>query len=208
MQFFVLLAQEEPVPAWVENLPSPMMIGFLLFLILAAAIAYQYLKPKKVTPKVAGPEPIVLQHDVPSGPSTVTGKIAHLELYNVPVKLVAVVLAPTGRTQPIPDENQLRDLLESFLPGMMDAVRSHRPDFYRWPGQLSTTGFAQSFFVESNLPGERGKGTPWSAIAGKFETNERDYLIGLVCCADDNNGMDQITVDRPQQWLDIVRIKS
>ena len=59
-----------------------------------------------------------------------------------------------------------------------------------------------------SLPGDRGKGTPWCSIAGRFEANSRQYVVGLICRAENANSLGQMTVDNPAQWMDTLRVKS
>jgi hypothetical protein len=57
------------------------------------------------------------------------------------------------------------------------------------------------------LPGDHGKGTPWSVIAGRFEVAGQNILAGLVLCAEAPNSLGQFVIDRPGQWLDLLRVK-
>ena len=77
----------------------------------------------------------------------------------------------------------------------------------RWPSQLSSQGFAQSFFNHLALPGNRGKGTPWCSIAGRLQLGDRAFLVGLVCTSGSPNGLGQVVVRHEGQWLDILRIR-
>ena len=89
-----------------------------------------------------------------------------LTFYNLPVRLVAIVLAPAGRAGVVPDAEGMPALLDAIVPGLADVVAAHRPVRLRWPEQLSGSGFAHAFFVHAKLPGDAGKGTPLSSVAG------------------------------------------
>ena len=97
--------------------------------------------------------------------------------------------------------------MERLVPGMTDVIASHKPLICRWPAQLSSQGFAQSFFNQVALPGSRGKGTPWCSITGKISVGERSFLVGLVLCAATINSLSQVVVQHEGQWLDILRLR-
>ena len=139
-------------------------------------------------------------HGPPAGP-------VKLEVYGMPVRLVAIVLAPAGHGHDLPDKERLPGTVEQLVPGLLDVLNLHRPEFRCWPHQVSSRGFAQAFFAKVQLPGEGGKGTPWCGIAGKFDALGRTLLAGLILCADRPNGLGQITVQQTTQWLDVLRVK-
>lgn len=131
-----------------------------------------------------------------------------LELYGTPVRLVALVLAPAGRNTQLPTGGALADAIDSLVPELMSVVTAHQPLVRCWPVQLSTQGFAHSFFNNVPLPGEHGKGTPWCCIAGRFEAGDQQLLAGLVCAAGKPNSLAQITIQHVGQWIDIVRVRT
>jgi hypothetical protein len=130
-----------------------------------------------------------------------------LEFYGTPVRLAVLVLAPAGRNNPTPTDAELPDLIDSLVPGLWAVVQAHGPLVRCWPFQLSTQGFTHSFFNNVQLPGDRGKGTPWSAVAGRFEVGDRHLLAGLICVADRPNSLSQVTVAHVGQWLDVLRVR-
>ncbi|MBI1248559.1 hypothetical protein GC197_12060 [bacterium] len=184
--------------------PPPILVGLIVGAIVVAVIVYRFVLPKKNEPPSVTPVEIAIDRMAASGPKSLLGP--EVRVYNVPVRIVAIVVAPAGRGHDILSEETLRGMMENFLPQMMSVVRAHRPDVYRWPGQISTRGFGQRFFAQANLPGEHGEGTPWLAIAGRFDYQQSGYLIGLVCCADQDNPLGHILVEQKLQWSDIVRI--
>ena len=94
------------------------------------------------------------------------------------------------------------------MPGLWAVVQAHDPLVRCWPFQLGTQGFTHSFFNNLQaLPGDRGKGTPWSAVAGRFEVGDRQLLAGLICVADRPNSLSQMTVAHVGQWLDVLRVR-
>lgn len=130
-----------------------------------------------------------------------------LELYGTAVCLRVVVLAPLGRGVALPDNDQLPHLLNHFMSGFTRLTALHRPLLIRWPEQLSASGFEQSFFNHAGLPGDHGRGSCWSAVAGRFSLAGDQFLIGLVCSTASADGLGEIVVAREGQWLDVVRIR-
>lgn len=131
-----------------------------------------------------------------------------LEFYNLPVRLAVLVLAPAGRGSRIPPKDLLPEIVERLLPGLMRVLSSHRPIFHRWPPQLSSQGFAQTFFACVPLPGDRGRGTPWSSAAGRVEAFGRSYLVGMVFRAAEPNSLSQTVVQHTSGWLDVLRVRN
>ncbi len=130
-----------------------------------------------------------------------------LEFFGTPVRLAVLVLAPPGRSGAIPPTERLREVVEHLLPGLADVLDAHRPIFRRWPEQLSTPGFCQSFFMNMQLPGNRGKGTPWCSVAGRFEYGDGHLLAGLVCFGERPNALGQVIVEHDGQWHDVLRVR-
>lgn len=130
-----------------------------------------------------------------------------IEFYGTAVRLAVVVVAPAGRHGELPPAGVLPGLMDRLVPGLPHVIANHRPLICRWPAQLSTQGFAQSFFNHVALPGDRGKGTPWCSMAGRLQVGDRLFLVGLVFCASQPTGLSQFVVQHEGQWLDILRIR-
>lgn len=130
-----------------------------------------------------------------------------LELYNIPMRLAVLVLAPTGRGSQLPNEEQVTDLVDQIVPGLMRVVEAHQPVIRRWPVQLSSEGFANTFFANVPLPGNKGKGTPWAGLAGRCEWEGQNFQIGMILCAAAPNSLGQLIVQRESQWLDMLRVR-
>lgn len=139
-------------------------------------------------------------HGPPAGTRQVT-------CYGVPVRLAAIVVAPSGRGSDIPAEIALRDVLDAAVPGLADIAREHAPRVDRWPTQLSAQGFVQAFFARFRLPEDHGKGTPWCSVAGRVEHQGRHFLLGVVCCAERPNSLGEITIEHAGLWLDVLRMR-
>jgi hypothetical protein len=143
---------------------------------------------------------------LPTGPPPKEGR--QLEFYGTPVRLAVMVLAPVGRGGEIPAPTELAATLENLLPGLQEIISRHQPQVVLWPNQLSSQGFLQAFFNLAALPGDHGKGTPWCSAAGKFEGGGQQYLAGLICCSSGPNSLGEMTVDKPGQWLSILRVRT
>ena len=130
-----------------------------------------------------------------------------LEFYNLPVRLAAIVLAPVGRTGELPPDDELSPLIEAIVPGLDKVAALHRPLVRRWPSQISGRGFAHLFFANARLPGDGGKGTPWSSMAGVFKVRGKPVMAGLVFRAEGPNSLGQTIIDAEHQWLGCLRVR-
>ena len=135
----------------------------------------------------------------PSGPPS-------LEFYNVPVRLAAVVIAPAGRVRDLPPIDQWEDLFDAIVPGLAAVVAKHKPLVRRWPPQLSAKGFAHTFFQHVRLPGEGGKGTPWSSAGGLFKIEGQPLMAGLVLRTAQPSSHGQEIVDSEEQWMRLLKV--
>jgi hypothetical protein len=188
-----------PTPAWWGGIVA----GIVVIVVVLAVVRWMR-TGRKVRRQ---PEPDLFvdvgQLDA-AGPSLQGPRI---EFYGTPVRLAVLVVAPAGRHGELPPAGVLPSLMDRLVPGLPNVVADHQPLICRWPAQLSTQGFAQSFFNQVALPGDRGKGTPWCSIAGKLQVGDRLFVVGLVCCASQSNGLSQVVVQHEGQWLDILRIR-
>ncbi|MGD0897261.1 MAG: hypothetical protein ABR915_05450 [Thermoguttaceae bacterium] len=142
-------------------------------------------------------------HD--AGPRT-AGPV--LEFYGLPVRLAAVVLAPAGRGRGLPPPASLGECLDALVPALGSVVALDEPLVRRWPPQLAVRGFARAFFANARLPGDCGKGTPWSSAAGALKFRGQAMMIGLVLRAAAPNGLGQMILDSEQMWLGCLRVRS
>ncbi len=130
-----------------------------------------------------------------------------LEFYNTPVRLAAVVLAPAGRVRELPSDADLADTYDAILPGLAKVVETHRPLVRRWPPQMSAKGFAHTVFQHCRLPGEGGKGSPWSTVAGLFKIEGQPLMAGLILRSSQPTSHGQQTVENPDGWPSCLRVK-
>jgi hypothetical protein len=192
-------------------------VGIPLWLLAAGAIAvamgfvFALILWRAFRPNRHGP--LIGQEDLsidiaalrPVGPPP---NARRLEFYGKPVRVVVLVMAPLGRGTIMPSNEVISQALDDLVPGLMSMVNVHQPIFRRWPAQLSWHGFAQSFFANMRLPGDRkGKDTPWCSIAGKLEAGGQPILAGMVLCADEANTLSQVVAEHPGQWHDVLRVR-
>ena len=124
-----------------------------------------------------------------------------LTFYNLPVRLVAIVLAPAGRAGVLPGPDGMPALLDAIVPGLAEVVAAHKPVRLRWPEQLSGSGFAQSFFIHAKLPGDAGKGTPLSSAAGMARTHLGSVMVAMIVRAERPNSYGQQILETEGDWL-------
>jgi len=129
-----------------------------------------------------------------------------LEFMSIPIRLAAVVLAPSGRGSDLPPDELLPMVLSRTVPGLDRVLKLHEPLIRPWPRQLSENGFTQAFFAKVKLPGDFGAGTPWCSVAGKFKYRGIALMVGLVLRAEDDNDYGQRRVERPEAWRDCLRV--
>jgi hypothetical protein len=130
-----------------------------------------------------------------------------LEFFNLPMRLAGIVLAPVGRMGDLPPDEELSPLIEAIVPGLDRVVALHRPLIRRWPSQVSANGFAHLFFNHARLPGDGGKGTPWSSMAGVFKAKGQPVMAGLIFRAEGPNSLGQTIIESEHQWLGCLRVR-
>lgn len=129
-----------------------------------------------------------------------------LEFYNVPVRLALIVMAPAGRVRDLPPIPQWGELYDAIVPGLSKVVAAHRPKICRWPAQPSARGFAHLFFQHVRLPGQGGKGSPWSSAAGLMKVEGQPVLVGMVFRTAEPSAHGQEVIESEENWLRILRV--
>ena len=189
--------------------------GLILVLVVLAFVAVLFCALLVIAviafrrrPKQPAPQPIDLTIDVlsldASGP---TGDLPQLTYLGWPVRLAALVVAPVGRSGAIPDADRLLDAVDQLIPGLVEVISIDHPLVNFWPGQLSTHGFAHVFFRNVKLPGDRGVGTPWCSVAGKFKAGEQPFLAGLLCAAGEPNDLSEVAAEDNEQWARVLEVR-
>jgi len=185
------------------------LLGWLIVILVVAVVLYVVFKVFKGRKKpVAAKGAPGLKIDVMSlGSGGPPQEGPTLELLNTPVRLAAVVLAPAGRVRELPSPEQLPEVYEAVTPGLDAVVQSHDPVIRRWPPQMSASGFAHMFFQHVRLPGEAGKGTPWSSIGGLAKIEGQPVMVGLVLRTASPSSHAQYIIDSEDKWLGMLRVK-
>jgi hypothetical protein len=188
-------------------LQTAAMWGIVIVCVLVALyIARRILKGRKTPTARLEPELTIDVMALPTAGPPASGPA--LYYYNVPVRLVAIIVAPAGRVRELPPLDQMSHVFDAIVPGLAQVVAAHRPIYRRWPSQLSARGFAHMFFGHVRLPGQGGKGTPWCSVAGIFKIEGQTHMAALLMRAETTTNLGQHTVEEEAQWLDIVRVKT
>ena len=202
----ILLAQLEEIENRLRSIDD--LLKYAVIILVAAVIVYAVFKlvlPKKKPVYKEVVEPAIDVATLGNEGPPIVGPI--LELSHLPVRLAAVVLAPAGRIRSLPPQNQLGDLFDAILPGLNKVVAAHRPLLRCWPPHVSTQGFAHTVFRKCRLPGDAGKGTPWSTLAGVFKLEGQPMMAGLIMRAAEPNGLSQDVIEFEGQWRAHLQIR-
>lgn len=182
-----------------------LVVSAVVAVLFCALLVIVFLRRR---PKQPAPQPPDLTINVlsldASGPS---GDLPVLTYLGQPVRLAALVVAPVGRSGAIPETDRLLDAVDQLIPGLVEVISIDHPMVNFWPGQLSTHGFAHVFFRNVRLPGDRGIGTPWCSIAGKFKAGDQPFLAGLLCAAGEPNDLSEAAVEDNEQWARILEVR-
>jgi len=180
------------------------LIGLALVL-FALWLVYRMVRGRRPAAGQTGPDlTIRLSQLGDQGPPPGTPE---LEFYNMPVRLAAVIVAPAGRGGDLPPVNQMDAIYESMLPGLARVVDKHGPLVRRWPPQMSAQGFANIVFQNCRLPGEGGKGSPWSTVAGVFRHEGHPMMGAVVMRTGRETSHGQYTMEAEGDWLGCLRVK-
>lgn len=199
-----LLAHAAP-PDFEVSLEQIQLFGIAVLVLLVLIVLWRIVAPRK---KQATTRKTIQQIDLSQlgehGPSA---EQARLECYHVPVRLALVVMAPLGRDSKLNVDAGLAHVLDQIVHGLGEVVETHKPLFRLWGPQLSANGFTTAFFSGAKLPGQKGKGTAWCALAGRCEVNGRNLMVGLVLRAEKPNNLGQVLLDQEYAWPDVLRPK-
>ena len=191
--------------AWLEQIgPASLAAGGVVFLALVVLLVM--LLGRRRGPPPLNYRPLAIDLD-PFGDHGPPDETPTLHCHGLPVRLAVLVLAPVGRGAGVPSGIERSAAIEQIVPGLAAVAAAHNTLLKSWPPQLSSSGFAQSFFANVKLPGDRGKGTRWCSLAGKFETDSGQFMAGMALCASRNNGLSQFAIEMPGDWFDALRVQ-
>lgn len=177
-------------------------------LLLAAMLKAMHIVWRRAQRAKASAEPdLTINADELSDAAPPTGAGA-LAFYNMPVRLSAVILAPAGRASDLPVTDELAwYVCEGALPHFSHVVRSHEPQVYRWPTQLSVSGFGHAVMRNLGLPGlESRERSRWSVVAGVVGAGDQSVAVALVLCAETPNTHGWEPVENEGDWRRVLTI--
>jgi hypothetical protein len=120
-----------------------------------------------------------------------------------PVRLRLVVVAPVGK-KPI---GKVDSVLEQVFRGLGEVAIDDHPRIRLWPPQLSSAGFAPTFFRLTRRPEPAGRPSRWILLAGPARAGSTPVLIGMAVYADAPMTAGLVTVDETQ-WNEILRVEN
>ena len=176
-----------------------------ILLLVGLFVLRKILKRRKRRLPIIEPELKIDVSTLDCDPPPLEGPV--LEFYHIPVRLAVLVLAPAGRGHELPPPEEMPAVVDMILPGLWGIVDMHRPLYRRWPAQLSWRGFAHTFFAHVRLPGDDGRGTPWSSVAGIVKTSEGTLMAGLVLRSEQATGFGHEIIEREGEWLRVLQIR-
>ena len=132
------------IPLIGNNIVFYSVIGGALLLLLLLILWVRRGRRPPVDPEAALIEN--LGDYPPAGPGP-----QRLFLHGHPMRVRLVVLAPMGK-RPLPANGAVEPLLDQVLRGLGDIARQDRPRLRVWPPQLSSQGFAPTFFRLTRRP--------------------------------------------------------
>jgi hypothetical protein len=204
---YLLPAQIDRFHDFVRSLNRELLLGgSVLLLVLAILYAvWEAIHRRRRRPVGRTPELAIDVSTLPAGGPPAAGP--QIEFYNLPMRLAVIVVAPAGRVSRLPPLEEIHGVLDAIVPGLADVAVAQQSMLYYWPPQLSSRGFAHGFFRHVPLPGDGGKGTPWSAAAGGFKVGDQPFTAGLILTAASPNALGQVIVETDTKWLDVLRVK-
>ncbi len=189
---------------------NPIQLGIIIAVSLLALVVLLLIlrivfRKKQPVQQLVKPD---LKIDLEELESKGPGQIwPQLQIYGIPVRLAVLVVAPKGQGSQIPNREQLQVLIDRITPGFKDVVAIHQPLIREWPPQMSVEGFSHAFFHNVQLPGDDGRGTPWSGTVGHLTAGMNSILLGMICVADDPNQLGQVIVKHEGQWREVLKVQ-
>jgi hypothetical protein len=167
-----------------------------LLLLLAALIAARRGKKK-------GDPEATLGEDLSTIPPPARGhRHYQLMVLNQPARVRLVVIAPVGKRT----IGKVDSVLEQIYRGLGEVALDDKPRVRIWPPQLSTTGFAPTFFRLIKRPDPDGKPSRWILLAGPARAGSTPVLLGLAVQTDSPTKSGLVTLSETQ-WAEILRVE-
>ena len=181
------------VPDGVAFLGAIGVGAFVVLLLLFAVMR----RGKKGDPETGLGEDLSTLPPAPKGPR-------HYQLYvmNQPARLRLVVIAPVGKKT----VGKVDSALEQIFRGLGEVSFDDKPRIRIWPAQLSTTGFAPTFFRLTRSPDAEGKPSRFVRLAGPARAGGMPVLLGLVVEVEDRSKLGKLTMTETQ-WGEVLRVE-
>ena len=185
------------VPGVPDNVAFLGAVGIGAFVVLLLLFAVMK-RGKKADPEAG------LGDDLSTLPPAPKGQ-RHYQLYvmNQPARLRLVVVAPVGKKT----VGKVDSALEQVFRGLGEVSFDDKPRIRIWPPQLSTTGFAPTFFRLTRSPDADGKPSRFVMLAGPARAGATPVLLGLVVEVEDRSKLGKLTMTETQ-WGEVLRVEN
>ncbi len=120
-----------------------------------------------------------------------------------PGRLRLVVLAPVGK-KPLGEPEAV---LGQVLRGLGDVAEADKPRIRIWPPQLSSQGFAPTFFRLTKRPGAEGQPSRWVLLAGPARAGDVPVLLGLAVLLDAPSKLGRMTLGE-LEWAEALDVET
>jgi hypothetical protein len=184
------------------------LVALVLLLILLAILGWIHRALFGKRPGPPAPERgVTTEHlaEYPPAPGPPGPRRVFIEGF--PARLRLVVVAPLSKDARV-DPDAVPLLLDQVVRGLGEIARCDKPRIRVWPVQLSSQGFPATFHRVTKKPEPEGKRTRWLLLAGRTPgAGRQPLLLGLALWADEPTMLGRLTLE-PEQWRDIVRIKT
>lgn len=129
----------------------------------------------------------------------------HYELLilNTPARLRLVVVAPVGKRT----VGKVDSALEQVFRGLGEVAIDDKPRVRIWPAQLSTAGFAPTFFRRTRRPDADGKPSRWVLLAGPARAGSTPVLLAIAAQTDTPTTLGLITMTETK-WAEVLRVQN
>ena len=196
----IVFADLPKLPVSIPGVPDS--IAFLGVVGLGALVVLLLLFKMLKGGKKADPE-AGLGEDLSTLPAAPKGQ-RHYQLYvmNQPVRLRLVVIAPMGKKT----VGKVDSALEQIFRGLGEVSFDDKPRIRIWPAQLSTTGFAPTFFRLTKSPDAEGRPSRFVMLAGPARAGAMPVLLALVVEVDERSKLGKLTMTETQ-WGEVLRVE-
>lgn len=126
-----------------------------------------------------------------------------LMVLNQPVRLRLVVVAPVGKRT----LGKVDSVLEQVYRGLGEVAIDDKPRIRIWPPQLSSSGFAPTYFRVTKRPETSGKPSRWVLLAGPAKAGGVPVLLALAAQTEQPTTVGLITMTEAK-WAEVLRVEN